>query len=71
MLDGLQRSVGKCIAALRGTKTVDLFGPARLDSDVTVEDTVRTLAGMVREGSLVCPNVCGVPSWGTRYVGTL
>ncbi|KAH9853952.1 NADP-dependent oxidoreductase domain-containing protein [Lenzites betulinus] len=41
--------VDKCIAALRGTKQIDLFQPARIDRDVTIEDTMRTLAELVRE----------------------
>ncbi|KAI0666495.1 aldo/keto reductase, partial [Trametes maxima] len=46
----LRASVDKCLAALRGTKRIDLFQPARIDPEVSVEDTVRTLAEMVREG---------------------
>ncbi|KAI0643982.1 aldo/keto reductase [Trametes meyenii] len=48
--DNLRASVDKCLAALRGTKRIDLFQPARIDPEVSVEDTVRTLAEMVREG---------------------
>ncbi|OBZ71761.1 putative aldo-keto reductase 2 [Grifola frondosa] len=48
--ENLRRSVDKILAALRGTKKVDLFEPARIDSNVSVEDTVRTLAELVREG---------------------
>ncbi|KAI0363832.1 aldo/keto reductase [Pilatotrama ljubarskyi] len=46
----LRQSVEKCIAALRGTKKIDLFQPARIDREVSVEDTMRTLVEMVREG---------------------
>ncbi|KAI0637671.1 aldo/keto reductase [Trametes polyzona] len=48
--DDLRHSVDKCIAALRGTKKIDLFQPARIDPEVSVEDTVRTLLEMVNEG---------------------
>lgn len=40
----------KCIAALRGTKKIDLFQPARIDREVSVEDTMRTLVEMLHEG---------------------
>lgn len=40
----------KCIAALRGTKKIDLFQPARLDREVSVEDTMHTLVEMLHEG---------------------
>ncbi|EIW62169.1 aldo/keto reductase [Trametes versicolor FP-101664 SS1] len=46
----LRRSVDKCIAALRGTKKIDLFQPARIDREVSVEDTMRTLVEMLHEG---------------------
>ncbi|KAI0723536.1 aldo/keto reductase [Earliella scabrosa] len=46
----LRQSVDNCIAALRGTKKIDLFQPARIDPEVSVEDTVRSLAELVREG---------------------
>ncbi|KAL1939739.1 hypothetical protein VTO73DRAFT_9772 [Trametes versicolor] len=48
--EDLRRSVDKCIAALRGTKKMDLFQPARIDREVSVEDTMRTLVEMLHEG---------------------
>ncbi|KAI0751224.1 aldo/keto reductase [Daedaleopsis nitida] len=48
--DDLRRSVDNCIAALRGTKKIDLFQPARIDREVPVEDTVRALVDLLKEG---------------------
>ena len=48
--EDLRRSVDNCIAALRGTKKIDLFEPARIDREVPVEDAVRYLAELVKEG---------------------
>ena len=43
-------SVERSIKALRGTKKIDLFQPSRLDRNVTVEETMRLLVPMVKEG---------------------
>ncbi|KAL7282015.1 hypothetical protein ACG7TL_003482 [Trametes sanguinea] len=48
--EDLRRSVDICIKALRGTKKIDLFEPARIDRDVSIEDTMHALVEMVREG---------------------
>ncbi|KAI0945146.1 hypothetical protein AcV7_001762 [Taiwanofungus camphoratus] len=50
VLDGsaenLRRSVDNINAALRGTKRMDLFEPARIDPNVPVEDMMKTLVGL-------------------------
>ena len=38
------------LAALRGTKKLDLFECARVDSNYTVEHTIGVLKGLVEEG---------------------
>ena len=38
------------IQHLRGTKKIDLFQPARLDPKVPVEDAMRTLLDLQKEG---------------------
>ncbi|KAH9921539.1 aldo/keto reductase [Epithele typhae] len=43
-------SVERSITALRGTKKIDLFQPARLMREFTVEDHVRYLSAMIKEG---------------------
>ena len=48
--ENLRRSVDAILAALRGTKKMDLFEPARTDPNVSVEDMVRDLAVLVKEG---------------------
>lgn len=37
-------------AKLRGTKTLDIFQPARIDPNFTVEDQMKTLATLQKEG---------------------
>ncbi|RPD62073.1 aldo/keto reductase [Lentinus tigrinus ALCF2SS1-6] len=48
--DAVRNAVDKCNAALRGTKAIDLFQPARLDPAVSVEDIVRALVELLHEG---------------------
>ncbi|KAJ3019103.1 hypothetical protein NUW54_g175 [Trametes sanguinea] len=48
--EDLRKSVDNCMKALRGTKKIDLFQPARIDRDVAIEDTMHALVEMVREG---------------------
>ncbi|KAG9002793.1 hypothetical protein FRB94_004739 [Tulasnella sp. JGI-2019a] len=48
--DNLCRSVDACNAALNGKKRMDLFECARIDPRVSVEDTMRTLKQLVKEG---------------------
>jgi aryl-alcohol dehydrogenase-like predicted oxidoreductase len=46
----LDFSVENCVAALGGHKKIDLFECARVDPHVSIEDTITTLAGFVKEG---------------------
>ncbi|KAI0773744.1 NADP-dependent oxidoreductase domain-containing protein [Fomes fomentarius] len=46
----VRNTVDKCISLLEGTKKIDLFQPARLHPDIAVEETVRALAELVKEG---------------------
>ncbi|KAI0751220.1 aldo/keto reductase [Daedaleopsis nitida] len=48
--DNLRASVDSCITALRGTKKIDLFEPARLDGKASVENTVGALVELLKEG---------------------
>lgn len=48
--ENLRRSVDNINAALRGTKRMGLFEPARIDPNVPVEDMMKTLVGFVKEG---------------------
>ena len=48
--ENLRRSVDACVAALRGTKKIDLFETARIDPNVPVEQTIKTLAQLKEEG---------------------
>ena len=48
--ENLRRSVDACIAALRGTKKIDLFESARIDRQASLELTVETLALLREEG---------------------
>ncbi len=46
----LRRSVDAILKALRGTKRLDLFEPARLDRNYDIEHYAEVLNEMVREG---------------------
>ena len=48
--ENLTRSVDSINAALRGTKKLDLFQSARVDKNVPIEDAIKTLAGLIKEG---------------------
>ncbi|KAI0334918.1 aldo/keto reductase [Cubamyces sp. BRFM 1775] len=48
--ENLRRSVDTCITALRGTKKIDVFQPARVDKSFTIEDIVKTLVELKNEG---------------------
>ena len=39
-----------CNARLKGFKKIDLFEPCRIDSKVPVEDQIRTLVALQKEG---------------------
>ncbi|KAI3391398.1 hypothetical protein diail_7439 [Diaporthe ilicicola] len=49
---GIRDSVDEALAALKGTKSIDLFECARLDPNVPIEDNVRTLAELIKEGKI-------------------
>lgn len=48
--ENLRRSVTTILAALRGTKRLDLFESARVDPKYRIEDTIAVLSGFVKEG---------------------
>ncbi|KZT71736.1 Aldo/keto reductase [Daedalea quercina L-15889] len=48
--ENLRRSVDNINKALRGTKKLDLFECARVDPNVPVEESIKTLAGLIKEG---------------------
>lgn len=48
--ENLKRSVDRILARLGGTKKLDLFECARVDSKIQIEDTVKILAGFIKEG---------------------
>ncbi|BDD54801.1 hypothetical protein MAP00_000383 [Monascus purpureus] len=48
----LRRSVEDCLAVLAGTKQIDIFEPARLDPNFTVEEQMGVLRALVREGKI-------------------
>ncbi|KAI5122055.1 hypothetical protein M0805_006039 [Coniferiporia weirii] len=48
--EGLKRSVDNILAKLRGKKKLDLFECARVDHEVPLEETIKTLSGFVAEG---------------------
>lgn len=48
----VRRSVEECLRVLDGTKTIDLFECARVDPTVPFEETMETLAELVREGKI-------------------
>jgi pyridoxine 4-dehydrogenase len=48
----VRRSVDECIRVLDGKKTVDIFECARADPKTPIEDTVRILGELVKEGKI-------------------
>ena len=46
----VRASVECCVAALRGTKKIDLFQPARLERGESVEKVVGAFAELLKEG---------------------
>ncbi|KAI9063462.1 aldo/keto reductase [Trametes sanguinea] len=48
--ENIRRSVESCVAALRGTKTIDVFQPARIEKAVPIEETMKTLVELKNEG---------------------
>ncbi|KAL1592037.1 hypothetical protein SLS60_011629 [Paraconiothyrium brasiliense] len=50
--EGLRASVEEALRVLDGTKTIDLFECARIDSDVPIETTAQALLELMREGKI-------------------
>ncbi len=48
--ENLKHSVDTVLEKLRGKKRLDLFECARVDRNVSIEETIKTLAGFVKEG---------------------
>ncbi|KAI4631136.1 hypothetical protein J4E83_002665 [Alternaria metachromatica] len=48
----IRASVDECLTLLDGTKTIDLFEPARVDPNVPIEKTVKALVELVEEGKI-------------------
>ncbi|TBU24544.1 aldo/keto reductase [Dichomitus squalens] len=48
--ENLRRSVDACLAALRGTKKIDLFETARVDPNVPLDQAMKTLVQLKEEG---------------------
>ena len=48
--DNLRQDVDKILSSLRGTKRLDLYEPARIDPNVSVEDMMATLVQLRSEG---------------------
>jgi pyridoxine 4-dehydrogenase len=48
----VRRSVEECLKVLDGTKSIDIFECARLDHNISLEETVGTLAELVKEGKI-------------------
>ena len=48
----VRQSVDRANAILGGAKTIDLFGPGRVDPNTPIEDTVATLKELVAEGKI-------------------
>ena len=48
--EGVRRSVENCNRLLRGTKKMDLFECARVDSNVPIETTIKALSELIEEG---------------------
>ncbi|KAI0733041.1 aldo/keto reductase [Fomitopsis betulina] len=48
--ENLRRSIDNINAALRGTKKLDLFECARVDQKIPIEEAIKTLAGLIKEG---------------------
>lgn len=50
--EGIRASVEEAVEVLSGTKSIDVFECARVDPNVPIETTVRTLAELVNEGKI-------------------
>jgi pyridoxine 4-dehydrogenase len=50
--ENVRRSVDECIRLLDGRKSVDIFECARVDPNIPIEETIRSLAELVKEGKI-------------------
>ncbi|EAS33660.3 pyridoxal reductase [Coccidioides immitis RS] len=50
--DGVRASAEECNRMLGGAKKIDIFGPARMDPNVPVEETISALKELVEEGQV-------------------
>ncbi|KAI5283932.1 Pyridoxine 4-dehydrogenase [Ascosphaera aggregata] len=50
--ENLDRSINECLTVLEGTKEIDIFEPARIDSVHPIEETIEHLAGYVKDGKI-------------------
>lgn len=48
----IRASVDECLSILAGAKTIDLFECGRVDPNVSIEETVFTLATLIKEGRI-------------------
>ncbi|KAL8652655.1 MAG: hypothetical protein Q9210_002549 [Variospora velana] len=49
---GVRASAEECISALGGAKKIDIFGPARIDRKIPLEETLGALRELVDEGQV-------------------
>ncbi|TAQ85514.1 Pyridoxine 4-dehydrogenase [Chlorociboria aeruginascens] len=49
---GIQSSIENCLEVLDGKVFIDIFAPARVDPEVPIEDTIKTLAEYVTAGKI-------------------
>ncbi|RVX75022.1 hypothetical protein B0A52_01299 [Exophiala mesophila] len=49
---GVRRSINECNRILAGTKTLDIFECARVDPETPIEETIRALGQVVKEGMI-------------------
>ena len=50
--ENVRRSVEDCLKVLAGKKSIDIFECARVDQNLPIEDTVRVLYGLQKEGKI-------------------
>ena len=50
--EGVRASAAECNEILGGVKKIDIFGPARMDPNVPMEETMGAFAELVKEGAI-------------------
>jgi len=50
-VENITRSVDHCIKALRGAKKIDLFEPARIDPNISIEEQMQTWESLRQAGN--------------------